>query len=279
LPKYNRKKERRLGRRVKDARLDNRSSRLKLAARREPYWRLISEGCHIGYYRGTRVGKWVARFRPTGTSASYKKTTLAEADDIRDADGERILSFDQADAAARRWFEAVSTGGGRRTSHTVGDALDAYLKGFTGKSVGKTKARIEVIIRPALGHVKLTNLSRKAVGDWHRDRAGSPAMLRTKKGKTERNVRAALTDDAIRARRATANRDLTVLKAALNRFADDHPGLPVHAWRDVKPFKGVDGAKLRYLDDNEARRLVNACDPDFRPMVQAALLTALVTAS
>jgi integrase len=64
-----------------------------------------------------------------------------------------------------------------------------------------------------------------------------------------------------------------VLKAALNRFADDHPGLPTHAWRDVKAFKGVDGAKLRYLSDDEARRLVNACHDEFRPMVQASLLT------
>ena len=262
-----------MGRRVKDARLDNRSSRLKLPVRKEPYWRLVSEGCHVGYYRGTRVGKWVARYRPAGSDAAYKKRTLAEADDVRDADGETILSFDQADAAARRWFESVSTGGGRRTAHTVGDALDAYVKGFSGKSLAKTKARIEAVIRPALGHEKLAKLSRKTISDWHRERAGAPAMLRTRKGASVRNIRPAVTDDAVRARRATANRDLTVLKAALNRFAEDHPGLPVHAWRDVKPFKGVDGAKLRYLSDDEARRLVNACDPQFRPMVQAALLT------
>ena len=262
-----------MGRRVKDARLDNRSSRLKLTARKEPYWRLTSEGCHLGYYRGTRVGKWVARFRPSGTGGGYRKAVLGEADDIRDANGETILGFDQADAAARRWFEAVSTGGGAITGYTVGDALDAYLKAFTGKSLAKTKARIDAIIRPALGQQKVSKLTRKVVGEWHRERASAPAMLRTKKGAVERNVRATVSDDGVRARRATANRDLTVLKAALNRFADDHPGLPVQAWRDVKPFKGVDQAKLRYLSDDEARRLVNACDPDFRPMVQSALLT------
>lgn len=262
-----------MGRRVKDARLDNRSSRLKLAARKEPYWRLISEGCHVGYYKGARVGKWVARFRRPGRSASYQKTTLGEADDVRDADGQTILTFDDADVAARRWFETVAQGGGHRGSKTVADALDAYLKAFTGKSLKKTKARIDAIIRPALGHLKVASLTRKGIRDWHQERAASPAMLRTKSDAAERNIRAASTDDAIRARRATANRDLTVLKAALNRFAEDHPGLPVHAWRDVKPFKGVDGAKLRYLDDDEARRLVNACDPAFRPMVQAALLT------
>jgi integrase len=234
---------------------------------------LISEGCHVGYYRGARVGKWVARFRRPGSGSGYAKRTLAEADDLRDADGDAILNFEQADAAARRWFEEVAGGGIRRTAQTVGDALDGYLKGFTGKSVASTKARVESIIRPALGHLKLSNLKRQAIAEWHRGRACSPAMLRTKKGAERRNERPADTDDAIRSRRATANRDLTVLKAALNRFAEDHPGLPAHAWRDVKPFKGVDSAKLRYLSDDEARRLVNACDVEFRPMVQAALLT------
>lgn len=262
-----------MGRRVKDARLDNRTSRLKLQVRPEPYWRLISEGCHLGYYRGARVGKWVARFRRAGSGAAYMKKTLGEADDVREADGNTILTFEEADAAARSWFDQAANGGSRRTTETVGDALNAYLTGFTGKSIAKTKARIEAVIRPALGHLRLSTLNRRAIGDWHKSRAKSPAMLRTAKNAEKRNERPAETDDAIRSRRSTANRDLTVLKAALNRFADERPGLPTHAWRDVKPFKDVDGAKLRYLNDDEARRLVNACDAAFRPMVQASLLT------
>jgi integrase len=262
-----------MGRRVKDTRLDNRTSRLKLQLRREPYWRLVSEGCHLGYYRGIRVGKWVARFREPGSGLGYMKTTLGEADDVRDANGETVLNFEQADKAGRKWFEEVSGTGVRRSDQTVADALDAYLDGFTGKSFASTKARVDAVLKPALGHFKLAKLTRKTISDWHKARARSPAMLRTKKGASKRNERPAETDEAIRSRRATANRDLTVLKAALNRFAEDHLGLPVHAWREAKPFKGVDTAKDRYLLDDESRRLVNACDPEFRPMVQAALLT------
>ncbi len=44
-------------------------------------------------------------------------------------------------------------------------------------------------------------------------------------------------------------------------------------WRVVKLFKEVDSARLRYLTRDECVRLVNACDPDFRPLVQAALYT------
>jgi integrase len=45
------------------------------------------------------------------------------------------------------------------------------------------------------------------------------------------------------------------------------------AWERTDPFKGVAAARLRYLDIAEAKRLVNACDPEFRTLVQAALAT------
>ena len=63
------------------------------------------------------------------------------------------------------------------------------------------------------------------------------------------------------------------MKAALNvayrneKVADDG------AWRRVKPFGNTDAPRLRYLAEDESRRLVIACNADFRPMVKAALLT------
>ena len=38
-------------------------------------------------------------------------------------------------------------------------------------------------------------------------------------------------------------------------------------------FKNVDTARLRYLTIAEAQRLINASEPDFRLLVQAALQT------
>ena len=66
---------------------------------------------------------------------------------------------------------------------------------------------------------------------------------------------------------------LTLLKAALNhafrmgRVADDT------AWRRVQPFQKVSAARVRHLTDEEVRRLANACPPDLRMLVTAALLT------
>jgi integrase len=233
---------------------------------------LLNEGFHLGYYRGKSVTKWVARHRPPGRAGGYNKTTLGEADDTADADGVAILDYRQAQDKAREWLRAVEGGVAVQASYTVGSALDEYIKGFTGKDLVNTKRRIEQFIRPVLGDVRLSRLTAAQVRGFLNDRASTPARLRTRKGQ-EQKFRPLETADAKRKRRATANRDLTVLKAALNRaYANGRIGSD-QAWRSVKPFKGVDGARLRFLTDDEARRLVNAAPPEFRPIVQASLLT------
>lgn len=75
------------------------------------------------------------------------------------------------------------------------------------------------------------------------------------------------------ARSATANRVLTVVKAALDHAYRDGQAPSDDAWRRVKPFRNVDLPKVRYLSTDEAARLMNACERSFRPLVQGALLT------
>lgn len=261
-----------MARTVRDYRLETRAARLRLTQRAEPYWMLLSEGFHLGYYRGKQSAKWVARHRQPGQGAAYKKTTLAEVDDTSDADGVRILDYRQAQDKAREWLRAVEGGVAVKANFSVGDALDEYLAAFTKKDLVNTKRRAEQFVRPALGRVRLAQLQAAQVRAFLNDRANTPARSRTPKGEKQK-FRPLDTPEARRRRMSTANRDLTVLKAALNlafangRIATDH------AWRTVKPFKNVDGAKLRYLSDDEARRLVNAVGAEFRPIVQGALLT------
>jgi integrase len=201
------------------------------------------------------------------------KCTIGEADDVVDADGSRFLDFKQAQGRARDWFDQVRRGTPSAREFTVTDALDDYMESFRGKSVTATRSRVEAIIKPALGGHQVRELTRKIIGDWHQARAKSPARLRTSKRATAPNLRPVDTDEAQRKRRCTANRDLTVLKAALNRAAEHRDGLPIDSWRAVRPFPNVDRAKLRYLSDDETRRLVNGTPENFRPLVQAALLT------
>ena len=118
-------------------------------------------------------------------------------------------------------------------------------------------------------------MTARQIREWHSGLAEAPARLRTKDGALELKTRALDPDDteAVRRRRATANRVLTVLKAALNHAFREGRVPNDEAWRRVKPFREADAARVRYLSHEEARRLVNATEPGLRQMVQAALLT------
>jgi integrase len=76
-----------------------------------------------------------------------------------------------------------------------------------------------------------------------------------------------------RARRASANRIWTVFRAALSLAYHEGRVSSDDAWRRIRPFANVGAARVRYLTDEEAIRLVNACGPDLRNLVSAALLT------
>src|SRR5690349_2865808 len=125
---------------VRDHRLETRAARLRLPIRQEPYWRQIRAGCHLGYYRGSRGGKWVARHRTAGSVGGYQKVTLAEADDFNESDGLKVLDYAEAQEAARTWFRSMS---GNEFSgsagYTVSHCLDDYLDAFTGKSIAQTR--------------------------------------------------------------------------------------------------------------------------------------------
>jgi integrase len=67
---------------------------------------------------------------------------------------------------------------------------------------------------------------------------------------------------------------MAILKAALNHAYDERRVASNDAWgRRVKPFRSVERARLRHLSVDEAQRLINASEGDFRDLVQAALQT------
>jgi integrase len=103
--------------------------------------------------------------------------------------------------------------------------------------------------------------------------AKAPARLRSAQGKAQQFRTVADTQVSDRPRRATANRVLTVLKALLNHAWREGKVESDDAWRRVAPFRQADAARLRYLTQAECLRLVNASDPEFRPLVQVALYT------
>ena len=77
----------------------------------------------------------------------------------------------------------------------------------------------------------------------------------------------------MRARRSSANRVLTILKAALNHAFQEGHARSDEAWRKVKPFREVDAPVVRFLTAAECVRLVNASEGSFRDLARGALLT------
>jgi integrase len=269
-----------MARTVRDAKLETRTARLALKASGKPYWRSIDEGLHLGYRKGSRGGKWVMRRYIGGQS--YIVETIGTADDIIDADGTAILTFSQAQALARQLFvERKRTDAGLPTRasgpYTVGSCLADYLAWLEQhrKSARVIRWTAEASILPQLGGRPCANLTTDELRRWQAAQAMEPGRLRTKPGQKQRyrEVEPDQREEEARRRKATANRKLVILKAALNHAWREKKIPSDEAWRSVKPYRETDIPRSRYLTVAECQQLINAADPDLRLMVQAALLT------
>jgi integrase len=251
---------------------------LRLRVRSEPHWRGLEKGFALGYRRRASGGTWLARRRQG--DGGYTEHRIGTSDDLQDADGVAILDYGQAQKAARDWWRAeLRREEGHDTRHgplTVAEAVADYLKAYErrgGKAVYDTRRAGETHILPALGPATVDKLTARKITDWHHGLAEKRARARTKAGRKQNYRKVESGPDGARKRRATANRILTVLKAALNHAWKAGHVTSDDAWRRVKPFKSVDTARVRYLSEVECVRLVNACEPAFRNLVRGGLLT------
>ena len=255
--------------------------RSRLASRGKPHYRLLEPGLHIGYRRlkGRKgrpavAGTWVARHYIGGQSYVVEK--IGNADDFSDADGIIILNFAQAqDKARTRMVRRAHTANGVAGPLTVQAAVERYLEflEINRKSAVDARHRAKAHIYPTLGNIEVATLSTDLLRKWHAGLAKALPRARTTPGKAQQHRAFDGSEEAIRRRKSSANRVLTILKAALNHAFNDGKTPADAAWRKVKPFRGVDAARITYLSIAEATRLINASDPDFRPLVTAALLT------
>jgi integrase len=165
--------------------------------------------------------------------------------------------------------------GGKSGPYTVADAVADYLAFLehNRRTAGDVRYRMNAHALPQLGDVEVPSLTAARLRKWHADLAKQPARLRTVPGEKQKHRPLADDDEAVRRRRASANRCLSQLKAALNRAWREGHVSSDEAWRRVEPFENADAARVRYLSIAESKRLLNACEPDFRKMVRAALET------
>lgn len=265
-------------RRIKDPKLDTRTARLKKPVRREPYWRALSQGRHIGYRRSAKgSGTWFARYYRSGEGYAFER--LGIADDYQEADGVQVLGFQTAQDKAQKWFKEqarVDAGLSHKARYTVADAIEDYLDHYAvnGKWLQDIRYRVDAILLPQLGKIEVAKLTPARIRNWHRDLAVAPARLRTRPGEDQNYREPPSDEESKRKRRHSANKALTVLKAALNHAYREGYVRSDDAWRRVKPFACVDQPRIRFANSEaEKRALVSACDDEFRPLVQAALMT------
>jgi hypothetical protein len=105
--------EKKMPRSARAIKLETRSARAKLSARRAPYFVKVAKGLRLGYYRSrSSAGTWIGR-RYLGTH-QYETTAIGIADDTTAADNVVVFDFWQAQDVLRRWGER-----GRLADHGV----------------------------------------------------------------------------------------------------------------------------------------------------------------
>jgi integrase len=259
---------------IREARLGTRTARARLKPGRQPHWNTIIAGrAHLGWQRwpGDASGRWLLRRRHAG---SYSVEPLGIADDGVSADGVGVLTLEQAKHKATEHLASESALAGRITvRRAMADYID-HLAGL-GKDTRNLESSAVVHILPELGDVEVASLTSTQLRRWLSALAATPARRRPKQGQP-RFKAAPVGEEETRRRRASANRVLTHLKAALNFAFDEKRVASNDAWgRRVKKFRGVDAARARYLTVAEASRLINGCEPNFRLLVRAALETGM----
>jgi len=254
-------------------------------AKKEPGWYLV-------YRRHTngRIGSWAARWVDTGQKGKggaknvWLKEALGIADDAAPADGDSVLSYEQAVKKAKAFCKRCvnrepTTDGKPRNPETitVADALDGYFKnkeatGRRAKGLAIYKIVAARWLVPELGTIPVAKLKLSHLTDWQAWMAKQP-----RRGNGQKNS-APKGEAELRARRATTNRTSNILLAALNwaiKTDDDLAAVTYPpAWRNFEPLPDAEGVRDGNLSATDRKKLLEACQADFRLMVTAALLTA-----
>jgi hypothetical protein len=239
-----------MARRVLDRYLDSKDARRRLAPRGKPYFRTIERGLHLGYRRlaNGAAGPWMARHYCG--SRRYEEEPIGHADDLSDADGVAILTYWQAVEVSRERMKLrVQSAAGMVGPYSVGDAVTAYLEFLehNRNTAYDVRKRMEAHALPQLGKIEVASLTADRLRKWHTGLARKPPRLRSKPGKEQKYRPLADDEDGLRRRRASANRCLAQLKAALNLAWRDGKTPSDKEWRKVRPFEGADAARVRYL--------------------------------
>ena len=216
-----------------------------LSPRREPYWAApIALGRFIGFRKiDAQRGSWIARLRDDSGAQHYRRLGALS----------NTFGWEEAKTAANAVFDAHDAGVRASTRATVDTACREYVEDRRrekGEATARdAEARFErTVFDSAFGRTSLAKLRTPAIRRWR---------------------------DGLDLGKASANRTLTALKAALN-FAVSNRQVPAAArieWADVKPYKHASKRRELFLDLEQRRALIAASDGALRDLIEAHALT------
>lgn len=225
--------------------------RRKLPKRREPYWRRVGDA-----YLGYRVveqgvdGTWIARLYEGGRQ-NYQKLG-------------RFTEYPDAERALREWLQRRAQGVAPGNDDArVADVCKAYVEHLrSGRGKGPADDALGRLERRVIGRVKASRKKPLA--------ANRLARVKCKELKQHdlKLWRESLAPDGdaklTRAQRASAQRDINALKAALNYGHEEGFFATNGAWSRVRGFSDTSaGSNSRpYVAIEQRRQLLDACGED-----------------
>lgn len=245
--------------------IDTVTARDNLKARHAPYWQKIRSECHLGFRKTTptSVGTWIARFRDD--DGKYQLSSLGTLENLPSH-----RRFDEAVKQGTSWFDHRSSGGSA-ISITVEDACKRYVakQREQGKesSAKDLEGRYKRWVYPykKLCSSLVIKLTPGILRDWRMMLIKTPAILQDKK-KIPTKLRTP----------SSVNRDMAVLKAALNQTVKDGHATNNTAWsNELAPIKNATQRRDCYLDLSDRKKLIANSPPDLAILLKALSLLPL----
>lgn len=245
--------------------IDTVTARDSLKPRHAPYFQKIKAECHVGFRKTTLAsfGTWLARFRDE--RGVYQLKSLGS---LEDTPGYK--RFDEAVKQAAPTF-AHRQAGGSAESYTVGEVCQHYAdkQRANGKeSMAKElEGRFKRWMTPdaKLSATPIDKLKSAQVKAWRTKLTNSPATLQDK------------TKTGIKPKsKSSINREMAVLKAALNSAVESRYVTSDFAWKyELRTIKNATGRRECYLDIDQRRALVAAAPADLAAFIRALSLIPL----
>jgi len=241
--------------------IDTVSARDKLKPRHPPFWQRVTKGGHVGFRKITAKtpGTWLAKYRAEGDTREVIHS-FGMLDDFPPSE-----RFDRAVNLAREWFEHLGRGGSV-ASTTVATACANYVEHLRREKgdapANDAQARFKRWVESSpLAKVHLDKLTRDHIKAFRAKLMDTPV--------NRKGVNVPRAKDSV-------NRDLTALRAALNRALADGKVTTDFAWREaLKPIKNAGNRRDLYLDRDQRRALIKHAAPDIAELLTGMALLPL----